>query len=672
MASSSSSSSTGVRASSNPSIELKHLPGKGRALVWSPPRPPPGEASSSNTTCRAGTLLLAVDPIASVLDATQIDVRCAYCYRPAASAAIPTDGSGAKPAKLKRCKGCKTNRYCSVTCQRKDWEFVHDKECRALQAWGRAAALVGAPSDLGASQRQPQSQHAHQHVPSTRARLLSRLLWTKQLDAKQSNLASLRDLESHTTAKMQRPEEQSAILRLAQIVLRFAGMGLGHDDASPKVLGELGLSSLGDIIDLICQSHTNSFALTTGDQCAIGLAASPGIAMANHSCEPNAAHSFQLDGADVEGPGPMRLVAIRDIQEGEQITTAYVDVADGYERRRERLRRDYFFECGCMLCLRDGEREKSWTVPQAGASSSSKNSSGSSDRKQPPTADPRASLWCPHFPTCKGWVCRPPSTLAGPVTLRCSSCGAETRLSDVAALHARLAALQSRATAVLDQQVDSATATKEALRHWTSTVRPLLEDLARTMPPNSAPFFEVLQAAKHVLSLLFGRLEGKQVAAGGVTADDVLDAGARLAIMEVAAVGFAIDDDGGKGAKSGEERAMLYSRGHPGRAVLLCLAGRWLLSAAAATSSPATARTSSPLLSSALFLVEGPYVASSEGQTSGPAATAQLRAKWARLVLQEAEASARMGYGEDVEGGLVGRNAREALREMDAEGDVKQ
>ncbi|KAI8619923.1 hypothetical protein BC830DRAFT_1039507, partial [Chytriomyces sp. MP71] len=65
---------------------------------------------------------------------------------------------------------------------------------------------------------------------------------------------------------------------------------------------------------------------------------------ANHSCVPNCAVAFE------PVTHMARLVSLRDIQEGEELTVSYVDSADPYHSRRLDLQRRYFFTCKCELC----------------------------------------------------------------------------------------------------------------------------------------------------------------------------------------------------------------------------------------------------------------------------------------------------------------------------------
>jgi hypothetical protein len=84
------------------------------------------------------------------------------------------------------------------------------------------------------------------------------------------------------------------------------------------------------------------------------------VAMANHSCEPNAVVVFPNGGRCME------LIAIRDIEPNEevsrcwestnkQILTSYIDVSLPVEKRQSELEATYRFNCECSLCIRDVE-----------------------------------------------------------------------------------------------------------------------------------------------------------------------------------------------------------------------------------------------------------------------------------------------------------------------------
>ncbi|KAL5521242.1 hypothetical protein ACEPAG_9165 [Sanghuangporus baumii] len=68
------------------------------------------------------------------------------------------------------------------------------------------------------------------------------------------------------------------------------------------------------------------------------------ISYANHSCDPNATHRFDRKTIT------KALLATRNIERGEEITTAYIDTSSPKSDRQEQLKRRYRFTCNCTLC----------------------------------------------------------------------------------------------------------------------------------------------------------------------------------------------------------------------------------------------------------------------------------------------------------------------------------
>lgn len=68
---------------------------------------------------------------------------------------------------------------------------------------------------------------------------------------------------------------------------------------------------------IILQIKVNSFTLSSPSLTPLGIAVSPLLALCNHSCEPNAIVVFP-DGVR----GGMQLIAIRDVQAGEEVSLA--------------------------------------------------------------------------------------------------------------------------------------------------------------------------------------------------------------------------------------------------------------------------------------------------------------------------------------------------------------
>ncbi|KAK3248176.1 hypothetical protein CYMTET_42349 [Cymbomonas tetramitiformis] len=72
----------------------------------------------------------------------------------------------------------------------------------------------------------------------------------------------------------------------------------------------------------------------------------------NHSCRQNVSHGYVAE-KDVE-----RIVACRDVKEGEELLTCYAPPFDSYSSRQAVLRCHYGFECDCVVCAAPPEERK--------------------------------------------------------------------------------------------------------------------------------------------------------------------------------------------------------------------------------------------------------------------------------------------------------------------------
>lgn len=70
----------------------------------------------------------------------------------------------------------------------------------------------------------------------------------------------------------------------------------------------------------------------------------------NHSCSPNVMSSSSFDDHRV------CFVAIREIEEGEELTIAYVDENLPFNERQKKLRELYHFTCTCLLCTSQSKK----------------------------------------------------------------------------------------------------------------------------------------------------------------------------------------------------------------------------------------------------------------------------------------------------------------------------
>ncbi|KAL1956436.1 hypothetical protein VTO42DRAFT_7323 [Malbranchea cinnamomea] len=78
----------------------------------------------------------------------------------------------------------------------------------------------------------------------------------------------------------------------------------------------------------------------------------PRAARINHSCMPNCQNVWN------QNLGKLTIHAFKDIEEGEEITIAYVDAMEYYDTRRERLEEAFGFKCDCEICTLSPEESK--------------------------------------------------------------------------------------------------------------------------------------------------------------------------------------------------------------------------------------------------------------------------------------------------------------------------
>ena len=90
---------------------------------------------------------------------------------------------------------------------------------------------------------------------------------------------------------------------------------------------------------------TNAFRATLADDSPVGLCFEPILALANHSCNPNAVVVF--DGRSVG------LLALEPIGNGEQVFISYITTTEDRTSRQRDLKQRYFFDCQCERCRED-------------------------------------------------------------------------------------------------------------------------------------------------------------------------------------------------------------------------------------------------------------------------------------------------------------------------------
>ncbi|GAA6009589.1 hypothetical protein JCM10207_004115 [Rhodosporidiobolus poonsookiae] len=390
-------------------LKVQQLPNKGRGVV-------------AKRKIIAGSTLLTTSPLVAVLDNRHVPSRCSYCSR------AQDDAEQQKP--LLQCSLCHVVQYCSGACQQADWK-LHKKECKALKAAAKAAGK--------------------KVLPDSPVRALARLLWKRELEGDKL-WQEVESLQSHRDDLL--PEEQERFFQLSVALAQYTG--------SQELLASAVGGSGKGMLDLCSRFTSNSFSLTSpADVSNIGVAISPLTALFNHSCAPNAVVVFPSFPSPSK-PKNMAVVAIRDIEAGEEVLTSYVDLALPREERQKELKERYYFDCRCEAC-------------EAGALEGE--------------VEPRAALVCSKQ-TCKALIPLPVrSEASSSASVSCSCCKSSAPYQDV------YPAIDAAKLAFADAEKAQYSDPHLALRHLTNAIDTLTASLAPTPPlaPSSHPLFSSLQ-----------------------------------------------------------------------------------------------------------------------------------------------------------------------------------
>ncbi|EFZ00118.1 SET domain protein [Metarhizium robertsii ARSEF 23] len=219
---------------------------------------------------------------------SQLASVCTHCLRPGSPRA---------------CSRCHAAYYCNTSCQQAAWTAVHSKECKALQQ-RKLGSRTGA--DL-----------------PTPVRALLQTLLNKETE---DGIAAL---DGHTEER-RKTKSWPDLEMMAMAACAFAG--------------RQGESNIRRAVELLCKIQTNAFHRWDVDLGQVGVFLEPTLAMANHSCVPNAVVQF------VGRKAILR--AERPIHAGDEIEISYTDYTMPLSTRREALEQ-YSFECTCARCKGD-------------------------------------------------------------------------------------------------------------------------------------------------------------------------------------------------------------------------------------------------------------------------------------------------------------------------------
>lgn len=204
-----------------------------------------------------------------------------------------------------RCAGCSKLSYCSQMCQRRDFK-AHKFECRYLKGM--------------------------QSLPAFSVRLLARLLYKIHRDPTLLTLS-----KSNKSRINQTGLDRFLSHRDEMDLSNFEEMALAMRDMIDRDF----LLESSHLVDLLCICSTNNVGIMNDEQIAVGVGLFIDISMINHSCTPNAAIYFENNTA--------RLIALREISSGDEITLSYIDPCMSLEARQLELNK-YCFICKCVRC----------------------------------------------------------------------------------------------------------------------------------------------------------------------------------------------------------------------------------------------------------------------------------------------------------------------------------
>ncbi|PYH39292.1 S-adenosylmethionine-dependent methyltransferase [Aspergillus neoniger CBS 115656] len=204
------------------------------------------------------------------------------------------------------------------TCQAKDWRLGHSLECTIYQKLKPRILPINARAVLRMVLRSERQKYSDE-----------------ELDQFLQLETHIKDIRDKSASQWERISLSSKAIKA------YSGTEMSEEV----------ISAMGAKLDL------NSFNLTNAVYDRLGIYLHPYAAIFNHSCDHNAAVSF-------DGPN-LHIKALRPIQKGEQIFITYIDVTDPYPIRQHNLQSRYYFTCHCSKCTSEAASSTATTLHPA-------------------------------------------------------------------------------------------------------------------------------------------------------------------------------------------------------------------------------------------------------------------------------------------------------------------
>ncbi|XP_070590180.1 histone-lysine N-methyltransferase SMYD3 isoform X3 [Erythrolamprus reginae] len=243
---------------------------------------------------KAGESLYHSAPFAYIVSKKRLGGVCEDCLR--------------RNERLLKCSQCKVAKYCGVHCQKKAW-LDHKRECKCLK-------------DIDPN------------FPPDSVRLVGRIIFKvlrRQSVCPSEELYSLSDLQSNVDELSEDMKE--GLRHLAKTLQLYLKVEI--QDVS-QLLPDL------DVFQIFAKVTSNCFTISNGEMQEVGVGLYPSMSLLNNSCDPNCVVIF-------EGP-QLHLRSIREMHLGEELTISYTETVMPTLERQKTLKRQYCFECDCIMC----------------------------------------------------------------------------------------------------------------------------------------------------------------------------------------------------------------------------------------------------------------------------------------------------------------------------------
>ncbi|KAK7890079.1 hypothetical protein LTR67_008544 [Exophiala xenobiotica] len=306
-------------------VEVSYIDDKDAEKLQIEERPSKGQGVFAKQT------LSVKDPICSLscptmiaIDSDFLPTTCYQCLVVTATQ-LPLVQHGLASTGLKDCGGCRSARFCSRECQVEAWHAYHKFECKIFK-----------------------KLHSEQLPPAILRAVLRAVLLKDRNKMPEDEWDRITSLISHEQILAARG--RSNITDMAE--------GIKH-------LAESSMS-VEEIQKLIFIMKANAIELPSNIHGGIGVMLVPLVGKINHSCEPNLSihrpqHTMTSRWMSKSAPELsederrtfMRIIPLRDIQEGEELLNCYVAPTVSVSARRAKLMDDYLFKCECPRCQSD-------------------------------------------------------------------------------------------------------------------------------------------------------------------------------------------------------------------------------------------------------------------------------------------------------------------------------